>query len=134
MAQNNQPAISSSEFNQMQQNLRMYEQRVDQGTRKLLKIEREIQHLKQEWEHLHEHELAELRHNIKRKEMEVDGLRRLATDLEKKVKRIEDFLEDRERIHTREQKSLSLLRYQHQQLAQQMAQYYSIRQQPQQRR
>ena len=134
MATNNLPDISASEFNQMQQNLRMYEQRVDQGTRKLQKVDREIQHLKEQWEHLHDHELGELLHNIKRKEMEVEGLRRLAKDMQKKADRLEDYLADRERIHTREQKNLSLMRYQREQLAEQVAQYYSIRQQHQQRR
>ena len=134
MATNNLPDISASEFNQMQQNLRMYEQRVDQGTRKLQKVDREIQHLKEQWEHLHDHELGELLHNIKRKEMEVEGLRRLAKDMQKKADRLEDYLADRERIHTREQKNLSLMRYQREQLAEQIAQYYSIRQQHQQRR
>ena len=134
MATNNLPDISASEFNQMQQNLRMYEQRVDQGTRKLQKVDREIQHLKEQWEHLHDHELGELLHNIKRKEMEVEGLRRLAKDMQTKADRLEDYLADRERIHTREQKNLSLMRYQREQLAEQVAQYYSIRQQHQQRR
>jgi chromosome segregation ATPase len=134
MAMSNQSNISTVEFTQMQQNLRMYEQRVDQGTRKLQKVEREVEHFKQEWEHLHEHELGELLHNIKRKEMEVEGLRRLAKDLQKKADRIEEHLADREHVYKREQKNLSLLRYQREQLAQQVAQHYAIRQQHQQRR
>jgi hypothetical protein len=59
----------------------------------------------------------------------VESLRRLAKDMQKKADRIEEYLVDRERVQTREQKSLSLMRYQREQLAQQVAQYYSIRQQ-----